>query len=688
MVAKLAHANPMIVFRTIVHQPLLTRRLLNRQSRDQAFLKSRQSYIHHKLVILQREWLKLIKTVEQAVERSSFFEVPSMLYPSQVGDFAKGMAEADHQIHSVEIRLPSQKYFYIETQTALAILDEDNCMVVYSSIEVPEYAQTVIARCLNIPEHNVWVITRRVGGIFSGKAIKAMQSYKGGLCSVWDACSNKNALNVFSKYDRFDLYKSVIFVYKIVLDERKRKVFDVDHYQWFSSFCGSNDSVQESIVIIGMKRMKGVNLCGGTAHNDTGSGNGSPCRSVAVPICSICQGDNGNNGFPARAVTYAYGSNYAPTNHFTYTCHLIGRDIRIPKGTQNNPCKAAHRPAILISIYNTMEEELKASRDRLEEAVSVLAHQENEIKASRKQIEEAESKLGERVKELNASRDHLEEAKFCTSVGNDFMGTLCLSQMAITLLLPTTSSHAKETLPTVGYIYVNTLCVILIGTMGKRRDTKQYMKKVRWARGVDNYKPFEKCNYHEGRHCDLDFIRLSGLRQPFTNAGCLSFALLPPDIYPRHLQEFYAFYHFNPADLTLNFQMYGHNYTWTLENLGNVLGINSTGIRSTQMLQCANVDLELPANAAITSQQASVDPIGRMELMVNEMFDERTWNASEDPISDDEVIDDVAALPTHERLAYKTYQAIKCQRRESRSKFGVLKNFITRWATYMSCKDL
>ncbi|PWA80106.1 abscisic aldehyde oxidase 3 [Artemisia annua] len=78
-----------------------------------------------------------LQTVEQAVERSSFREVPSMLYPSQVGDFAKGMAEADHQIHSAEIRLPSQKYFYIETQTALAIPDEDNCMVVYSSIEVP-----------------------------------------------------------------------------------------------------------------------------------------------------------------------------------------------------------------------------------------------------------------------------------------------------------------------------------------------------------------------------------------------------------------------------------------------------------------------------------------------------------------------------------------------------------------------
>ncbi|KAJ0616360.1 putative aldehyde oxidase [Helianthus annuus] len=115
-----------------------------------------------------------ILTVEQAVEKSSFFEIPSFLYPSQVGDFSKGMAESEHQIHSAEIQLPSQYYFYMETQTALAVPDEDNCMVVYSSIQVPEYAQSVIARCLNVPEHNVRVITRRVGGGFGGKALKAM----------------------------------------------------------------------------------------------------------------------------------------------------------------------------------------------------------------------------------------------------------------------------------------------------------------------------------------------------------------------------------------------------------------------------------------------------------------------------------------------------------------------------------
>ncbi|XP_022898972.1 indole-3-acetaldehyde oxidase-like [Olea europaea var. sylvestris] len=115
-----------------------------------------------------------ILTVEEAVKRSSFFEVPPFLYPEKVGDFSEGMAEADHKILNAEIKLGSQYYFYMETQTALAVPDEENCMVVYSSIQCPEFAHIVIARCLGVPEHNVRVITRRVGGGFGGKALKAM----------------------------------------------------------------------------------------------------------------------------------------------------------------------------------------------------------------------------------------------------------------------------------------------------------------------------------------------------------------------------------------------------------------------------------------------------------------------------------------------------------------------------------
>ncbi|XVE59723.1 hypothetical protein DITRI_Ditri05aG0069300 [Diplodiscus trichospermus] len=118
--------------------------------------------------------LEPILSVEEAFERCSFFEVPPFLYPEQVGDFSKGIAEADHQILSAEVKLGSQYYFYMETQTALAVPDEDNCMVVYSSSQCPEFAHDTIAKCLGVPAHNVRVITRRVGGGFGGKAIKAM----------------------------------------------------------------------------------------------------------------------------------------------------------------------------------------------------------------------------------------------------------------------------------------------------------------------------------------------------------------------------------------------------------------------------------------------------------------------------------------------------------------------------------
>ncbi|XVF47064.1 hypothetical protein PTKIN_Ptkin03bG0079000 [Pterospermum kingtungense] len=115
-----------------------------------------------------------VLSVEEAVERSSFFELPPSLYPLQLGDFSKGMAAADHQILSAQVKLGSQYYFYMETQAALAVPDEDNCMVVYTSNQFPEFTHDTIAKCLGVPGHNVRVITRRVGGGFGGKATKAV----------------------------------------------------------------------------------------------------------------------------------------------------------------------------------------------------------------------------------------------------------------------------------------------------------------------------------------------------------------------------------------------------------------------------------------------------------------------------------------------------------------------------------
>jgi hypothetical protein len=44
-----------------------------------------------------------ILTVDQAVANSSYFKVPPELYPTEVGDVSKGMAEADYKIPSAEV---------------------------------------------------------------------------------------------------------------------------------------------------------------------------------------------------------------------------------------------------------------------------------------------------------------------------------------------------------------------------------------------------------------------------------------------------------------------------------------------------------------------------------------------------------------------------------------------------------
>ncbi|XP_042463038.1 indole-3-acetaldehyde oxidase-like [Zingiber officinale] len=135
-----------------------------------ANMAAKQANIHYSNEDLEPP----ILSIEDAIARSSFFDLPPAIYPKQIGDLTKGMDEADYKILSAEIKLGSQYYFYMETQTALAIPDEDNCIVVYSSTQFPEHTQGVIAKCLGVPENNVRVITRRVGGGFGGKALPSM----------------------------------------------------------------------------------------------------------------------------------------------------------------------------------------------------------------------------------------------------------------------------------------------------------------------------------------------------------------------------------------------------------------------------------------------------------------------------------------------------------------------------------
>uniref|UniRef100_A0A7S2RXD9 FAD-binding PCMH-type domain-containing protein n=2 Tax=Rhizochromulina marina TaxID=1034831 RepID=A0A7S2RXD9_9STRA len=65
--------------------------------------------------------------------------------------------------------LDGQKHFFMETQAALAVPDEDGRIKVWSGTQGAPFTQQMLGRVLGKPLHRVEVAVRRVGGAFGGK---------------------------------------------------------------------------------------------------------------------------------------------------------------------------------------------------------------------------------------------------------------------------------------------------------------------------------------------------------------------------------------------------------------------------------------------------------------------------------------------------------------------------------------
>ena len=106
----------------------------------------------------------------------------------------------------VQIRSYSQNHFYMETQTALAIPDEDGCMNVYTSCQAPDLVQMLISMCLNLPLHNIRVITRRLGGAFGGKVLQNLKVLSAHICT--GGCGGSSS--VYDKFIPPTIYKQMV----------------------------------------------------------------------------------------------------------------------------------------------------------------------------------------------------------------------------------------------------------------------------------------------------------------------------------------------------------------------------------------------------------------------------------------------------------------------------------------------
>ena len=113
--------------------------------------------------------LPAILTLEDAIAAGSFHAGPFRIAR---GNAAAELDASPHRIAG-ELFIGGQEHFYLETQAALARLDDDGGIIVESSTQHPSETQEIVARVLDLPRNQVTVECRRMGGAFGGKEVQA-----------------------------------------------------------------------------------------------------------------------------------------------------------------------------------------------------------------------------------------------------------------------------------------------------------------------------------------------------------------------------------------------------------------------------------------------------------------------------------------------------------------------------------
>ena len=121
------------------------------------------------LVEARYEPLAAILSLEAAIEAQSYSFGPERLARGDARAALRGCPER----LSGEIFVGGQEHFYLETQAALAWVDEAGLLMVHSSTQHPAETQEIVSRVLGVPRHEVVVQCTRMGGGFGGKETQA-----------------------------------------------------------------------------------------------------------------------------------------------------------------------------------------------------------------------------------------------------------------------------------------------------------------------------------------------------------------------------------------------------------------------------------------------------------------------------------------------------------------------------------
>ncbi|WP_269939391.1 xanthine dehydrogenase molybdopterin binding subunit [Arthrobacter sp. HY1533] len=120
-------------------------------------------------VVVEWEVLPSIVSITEAIAAGSFQGASRTV---RRGDAAAALATADRVLSGVT-ECSGQEHFYLETQAALATVDEGGQVFVQSSTQHPSEAQEILAHVLARPHHEITVQSLRMGGGFGGKEMQS-----------------------------------------------------------------------------------------------------------------------------------------------------------------------------------------------------------------------------------------------------------------------------------------------------------------------------------------------------------------------------------------------------------------------------------------------------------------------------------------------------------------------------------
>ena len=119
-------------------------------------------------VIAEYEALPAILTIDEAIAQEAYLAGPFRITRGDMDAMETCALRC-----TGELRIGGQEHFYLETQAALAWLDETGGVALHSSTQHPSETQEVVARVLGVPRHRVTVECLRMGGGFGGKETQA-----------------------------------------------------------------------------------------------------------------------------------------------------------------------------------------------------------------------------------------------------------------------------------------------------------------------------------------------------------------------------------------------------------------------------------------------------------------------------------------------------------------------------------